>query len=907
MDLTFERVTGELIAALAEEAAAAEAASPEGSLTLRVGRRHGSAPGYHRYSFLLDHEPDLAPDLRALLQIGPVQYPAEILGVQGHELALAVSADLGAAVPFATLLVSAHFILEALSARLTGLLSPDAQPNRQLAMAGFGLGSYPSPAQTGGDPANLTGLNPEQREAVAASRVRPVSFIWGPPGTGKTLTLGKLVQGLPEDERVLVTAHTNVAVDTALLAVLNGLPSSDWDVGRVLRVGPPQRGEAELAAITLEAVLQRQAEALLEERAELLEQRRHLAGWVAESGGIAFSPSSRDHPGAGQAAGPEQLACVEGQLAQVEARIDEERRRIVAGARVIGTTLSRLPLAEVLSQLAFDTAIVDEASMAPLPFLWYAFSRTRKRLVCAGDFRQLSPIVRADNPRESPAAAKWLIPSIFVQAGVISGEGRISSGDQRLSQLRRQYRMHPVIGELANRLAYPDYPLEHVGAPARSMPGTRSGPRPGLAVVFCDTSYAQPWCARPEAGWSRYNLFSALVSVQVAKTALEGGARDAAVITPYRAQARLFQAHLEAGGLDRQRVQAATVHRFQGEEKDVIVLDLVDSPPYGIGQLLRGSFGSTAMRLLNVACTRAKGKLVIVGHRSHLEMRAGPGESLRAVLEYPGPYRQVDALDVLEESRDWAGSPALRWYSGGDFWADFLADLQDAAQGVVLASPQARGPQLSELAPQLLQLAEKGVPVVLLTTRPPAEERGRHLLLELASRRGIEVRFRASVHHRMAFIDGRVAYFGSSHLLSPTYWGGHMLRWCHDSLVERMMDVTGASTWVHRARQRARKEAVLALVEPYLAEQGERHRCGDCGRELVLFWGKFGPFWGCRFEHSTMKVPVESLTQALSALALPCPQCPGIQQLLTRGRRYPVLGCSRWPECRWHLAEEGRR
>ncbi|HAI21675.1 MAG TPA: hypothetical protein DCM14_07270 [Clostridiales bacterium UBA8153] len=914
MELTFEEVTRELIAALAEESAAAEAAAPGGALALREGRRAGGSAAYHRYSFLLDHEPDVPSDSRALLQVGHEQHPAEVLGIQGHDISLAVRADLGAAIPFATLLVSAHFVLEVLSARLAGMLSSGEKHNSALAMAGFGLGPYPPPSRTGGDQTALTGLNPEQREAVIDSWGKAVSFIWGPPGTGKTLAVGKLVQGLMKDERVLVTSHTNVAVDTALLAVLKGLPEGDRECGCVLRVGPPQRGEACLAAITLEEVLQRQAGSLLRQRADLAEQRRRLVSRFAGSHGASLPALSGDCSDslpnlerAEHATVQGELAAVEACLAGMDAQIEAERRRIVSQARVLGTTLSRLALADILSSLVFDTTVVDEASTVPLPFLWYAASRTQKRLVCAGDFRQLPPVVRADDPRESPAAAKWLTPNIFEQAGVVSGRGDISAGDRRLSKLHKQYRMHPVIGELANRLAYGDRPLEHMGAPSHFLPATRSRPRPGLAVVFCDTTHADPWCARPETGWSRYNLLSALVSMQVARTALGDAARDAAVITPYRAQARLLQAHIESVGLDRQRIQAATVHRFQGEEKDVIVLDLVDSPPFGVGKLLRGGFASTAMQLLNVACTRAKGKLIIVGHRSHLEMRVGPHDSLRAVLEYPGPYRQLDALEVVEDALTCAGSPALRMYAGDDFRGDFIRDLQGASSGVVLVSPHARVPHLAELAPPLLLLADRGVPVMLLTTRPGSEERGYHVLLELASHRGVEVRFRTSVQQRMAFIDGRVAYFGSSHVLSPTYWGGRMLRLCHDQLVERMMEVAGATAWVRSARQRSRQEAVLELVEPYLVETGERHRCGNCGRELRLHWGRFGPFWGCRFQHSTVSVPVDAITRALGALALPCPECSGIQQLIGSGRRYPVLGCSRWPQCRWYLAREGRR
>jgi hypothetical protein len=937
MEISFEQVTLELISALDEERDAAKRGSPNEAVALRAGRRYASSPGHYRYSFLLDQELDIPSDTRGLLEVGDERQAAEVLGLQGYDIRLAVSADIGATVPTATLMVSAHFILDILKARLGRMLSEDAEVNRHLTMALFGYGHCDPPKTKDGYPdlGGVDGLNPEQVEAIIASLGRSVSFIWGPPGTGKTVTAGRLV-GVPlREERVLVTSHTNVAVDTALLAVLRYLPDDRRGAGHVVRVGPPQREEPELAAVTLEALLERRAAPLMRERADLREQHRHLVGRIAHLNraldraqshdgtssaervalardcsepGLEDGPTSENSLGVcaeERAQAREQLEALDERLAQTERQVQELSASIVSEARVVAATLCRLATNEVLCRLDFDTILVDEASMAPLPYLWFASSRSRKRVVCVGDFRQLSPIARADNPQQYPAAAKWMTRSIFEHAGVIDGEGKVSAEDRRLSSLRRQYRMHPVIGQLANRLAYPDNPLEHSGAPSVFLRGTKSSPRPGLAVVFCDTSPVDPWCARPERGWSRYGLFSALVSVLMARDALNDGARDAAVITPYRAQARLLQALIEANGLDRQRVQTATVHRFQGGEKDVVILDLVDSSPYGVSRLLRGAFGSAAMRLLNVACTRARGKLVIVGNQSYLDARTPPADCLRTVLEYPGPYRYLDARAVLEGHLTEPGAahlpaPGLGLHSDREFLGNFLDDLQEASEQVVIASPHARGCRLAQLAPHLLRLVERGVSVVIITTRPT--EHGVHrMLLEWASLRALHVIFSSNVHQKVAFVDGRVAYFGSSHILSPTYWGGHMVRVHHRSLVERMMEVTGASLWARRARQRAEKEALLELVGPYLQEHAGPHQCKDCGRDLKLLWGRFGPFWGCRFQHDTVDIPVDTVAAAIDALRLPCPECTGRRQVVSRGRRYPVLSCSRWPECRWCL------
>ncbi|MEW6522431.1 MAG: AAA domain-containing protein [Bacillota bacterium] len=273
----------ELMVALDEECDAAKKRTPSETVSLRAGRQYASSTGYYQYSFLLDQELDTPSDTRGLLQVGDERHYSEVLGVQGYDICLAVSTDLGTSVPAATLLVS-HFVLDILKVRLSGMLSGSAEVNRDLVMAVFGHGHYPLPEARAScsDMNGLEELNPEQQEAIVSSLGRAVSFIWGPPGTGKTVTAGRLVGVSLRGERVLVTSHTNVAVDTALLAVLKCLPEDERESGYVVRVGPPsQRNEPELAAVTVEALLEQRAGPLIQERANLRERRRQPASRMA--------------------------------------------------------------------------------------------------------------------------------------------------------------------------------------------------------------------------------------------------------------------------------------------------------------------------------------------------------------------------------------------------------------------------------------------------------------------------------------------------------------------------------------------------------------------------------------------------------------------------------------------------
>lgn len=179
---------------------------------------------------------------------------------------------------------------------------------------------------------------------------------------------------------------------------------------------------------------------------------------------------------------------------------------IVSEARVVGATLFRLVIFEELYRVTFDTVIVDEASMVPLPNLWFAATRASKRVVVTGDFRQLPPIATAQDKEEYPLAAKWLQTDIFEHAGVV--EDRAKLDDPRLCTLRKQYRMHEAIGELANALVYArdGNPLDHKAQLKDYGHATAAYPEPEQPLVLCTTSGANPWCARLDPGDTRGGL-----------------------------------------------------------------------------------------------------------------------------------------------------------------------------------------------------------------------------------------------------------------------------------------------------------------------------------------------------------------------------------------------------------------
>jgi hypothetical protein len=431
-------------------------------------------------------------------------------------------------------------------------------------------------------------------------------------------------------------------------------------------------------------------------------------------------------------------------------------------------------------------------------------------VIVTGDFRQLAPIALADDPAQYPNAARWLTVDIFEQAGILDQEKRVIR-DSRVSCLRRQYRMHPAIGKLANALAYSDNPLEHAGDPDTWVFALNKAPSPGRALVFLDTSTAGSWCSRTRPGWSRYNPYSALLNVLLARAINDGGSPGIGLITPYRAQSRLMRNLGRAFGLTGEEVEVATVHRLQGGEKSVVLVDLVDGYPYGVGKLLRGGFGSAAMRLLNVAFTRAQGKLIITGDALKLKAVLHPGESLYAAIEHLDPRRFLPAHELLEtlvSDSAKAGLPGgahVELLREDAFFPRFLSDLTTARSDVVLFTPYVREKHVKEILAELVKLSRNGVNIVLVT-RSPSRFDGPPEVLSPFTREGSKIIRRHRLTERMAFIDDRAAYFGNLAILSCQGSEGFMIRLGHPQIVRPLLDITGRS--LMKAGNDERREGV---------------------------------------------------------------------------------------------------
>jgi len=424
----------------------------------------------------------------------------------------------------------------------------------------------------------IDGLNASQSAAVdLALRARDVAIIHGPPGTGKTTTLVEVIKRCAARQRpVLVCAPSNAAVDL--------LTERCSDAGLdVLRIGNLSRIDQSVLEHTLSERVKNHG--MSRDLASLRKQAneyRRLASQYKRS----FGRDERDQRN-------RLLAEAKRIIADVR-RIEElTTGMIIDQVDVITCTLVAARSQE-FGFRRFDTVVIDEAGQALDPAMAIPLLRAN-RVILAGDPHQLPPTVLA------PKAAEMALGSTLL-------ERAIQQHPQAVQLLTEQYRMNHVIMSYSNQAFYGGQVTSHPSVEDRTVPA--GAPlRESLQII--DTS-GRGWEEEPgEASESLANPGEAACALLVydTLTQLQGADQwSVGIISPYRGQVR----HLQSLMTDEQRHRVAsldinTVDSFQGSECDVIIISLVRSnTDQEIGFL-------KDIRRMNVAITRARRKLVIIG------------------------------------------------------------------------------------------------------------------------------------------------------------------------------------------------------------------------------------------------------------------------------------------------------
>lgn len=442
-------------------------------------------------------------------------------------------------------------------------------------------------------------LNTKQNEALTnIFHARDVAIIHGPPGTGKTTTLVNAIKEVVKTERqVLVCAQSNAAVDL----IVEKLDNLGLDV---LRLGHPARLTPEVIENSLDVKISKHNyfKELREVRKKSEEYRKLGTKYKRQFG--REEKLQRD------------LLMKESRLLRQDAdRIESQITEDLMGrAEVVACTLvgSTHPL---VRDRVFKSVFIDEASQALEPACWIPILKSY-RVIMAGDHLQLPPTVKS-----LQAGRDGLEETLFKKA-----IERTKSD----VMLETQYRMHPHIMKFSSDYFY-EGKLEV--APEILL---RDKELEGARFEFIDTAGCGFSEKVKKETLSTYNEEEAKLIIQLLSKSITEGQR-VGIIAPYKAQIELLRDLLHAEELldpFKEDISVNTVDAFQGQERDVIFISLVRSNDKNeIGFLKE-------YRRMNVAMTRAKSKLVVVGDSATL----GKDAFYNAVLDYVqsiGGYRSA--------------------------------------------------------------------------------------------------------------------------------------------------------------------------------------------------------------------------------------------------------------------------
>ena len=280
----------------------------------------------------------------------------------------------------------------------------------------------------------------------------------------------------------------------------------------------------------------------------------------------------------------------------------------IKGAQVVCATCVGVG-AEMLKGISFPAVLVDEATQATEAATLVALCRGAKQMVLLGDHCQLPPTLVSRHPASLCASAP-----LFT---------RLHADGAPSYLLDTQYRMHPAIAQLPADLVYGGHLISGTPPEHRMPPQGFEWPRVDMPVAMVPV-----YGSETGEGTSKSNRSEAEAVARVVQGLQYAGVRaaDIGVISPYGAQVHLLRSLIRAGGGgggargggDGQ-VEVSSVDGFQGREKEVIIFSCVRSNSHGNLGFLADA------RRLNVAFTRAKRGLVVLGHPPTLAMdRDGP-------------------------------------------------------------------------------------------------------------------------------------------------------------------------------------------------------------------------------------------------------------------------------------------
>lgn len=424
-------------------------------------------------------------------------------------------------------------------------------------------------------------LNKSQKEGISKlMNCGRLGILHGPPGTGKTTTIAAMVrQLLQHEKRILVCAPSNNAVDL-LASKLDALGINVSRIGNVTRI------HDQVSHITLNEKLRAHDDwqHIKKVKIEAAEARK-IAGTYKRK----FNAKER----ADRNAMYKESRELNKWARELEQRLVSE---ILHSSQVICSTLIGARH-NLLEDINFDTLIIDEASQALEPECWAAILKA-KRVILVGDHKQLPPTVKSNE-----AITMGLEVTLL---------DRMSPVAHYKHMLDTQYRMNNLILQYSNETFYEGKLQSAEGI------GDRRLTTDDEVISWIDTSgcgFDEQSSTQHRSKWNEGEYFILREHFLQQKEKYED--QSIGIISPYAEQVRYIRSQVaEDADMQALDITVDSIDGFQGQEKDIIYLSLVRSNENGEIGFLKD------LRRLNVALTRARMKLVIIGDVSTLSSDA---------------------------------------------------------------------------------------------------------------------------------------------------------------------------------------------------------------------------------------------------------------------------------------------
>lgn len=692
--------------------------------------------------------PDSPAEIKIIEENNEKIYNGTVLGVENDVLSLYIpDKNLPDFIKKALMTVDETQLLRNIRETIVKIKENEENPPLILANKVFGLDKIKSNLfQCDSLPSSL---NNSQKNAIKLSLGSDVTFIWGPPGTGKSATLGTIAKLLMKSNKsILISAHTNEAVDGLMEKIIEDIPASNLSEGEILRWRTTQ--SEKIKHITPSAIISNKIEDLNNKREkltlemakienelenlkkkyhilndklsrlyELLDEEKKLKSILDNNNFLLkekqilasninnqiyeITKLIKKHEKSNMIIklikkrkisklkdnlsklnvdynclleelkvinesfiinkglykelidelekykkelsdlhisekelylikqNIEKLTAVKTKISKDIDKIQLEmdslkgyEYELLQKSKILGTTLTTATINSHLRKKSFDVVIVDEVSMAPCPSLYATCSLGKEKVILCGDFYQLSPISISNR-------AKWLSNSIFDIKG-ITDKIKNNENIKELAILDTQYRTHPQIANSIVDIVYHGKLFNGLNSNHKNFYSQHLSPYPGYQCILIDTSnnesISNPWCKRKNGSWINEN--TAEIAIKLTIKALNSGIKSIGIITPYREQATLYKSKIKElkENYINCKIEAATVHKYQGRQMDMIIFDIVDGyGKHNLTPLLNGYHGSEAMRLINVATTRAIGKFIVIADVNYIEQKLINGKN----------------------------------------------------------------------------------------------------------------------------------------------------------------------------------------------------------------------------------------------------------------------------------------